>query len=183
MNSKIVLIILSILSVSIMPSGHSAAETDSSESDRDTLNVIAKQTDLKYLGFYKGPIDGLTSKQLESSIKDFQRIKKLEITGVVDDNTNAALIVERKAQLQKCYDECVLYSNTCDLNDITNAYRELFESELNIGALKITVAQDQKITDGDREDTTSSVQGIHKLLIDAQYNMLSEFCPKKFPRR
>jgi hypothetical protein len=54
-------------------------------SSRDS--VIAVQQELARLGYYHGPVDGITGPETRQAIRWFQSVDKLPVTGLVDDAT------------------------------------------------------------------------------------------------
>ena len=53
--------------------------------------IVAVQKELAKLGYYHGPIDGLTGPQTERAISWFQSVDKLSVTGRIDGPTLKAL--------------------------------------------------------------------------------------------
>ena len=53
--------------------------------------VSGAQARLKNLGFDVGPIDGIRGGQTEAALEAFQRKERLEVTGMLDDDTRARL--------------------------------------------------------------------------------------------
>jgi carboxyl-terminal processing protease len=53
--------------------------------------IIAVQEELTQLGYYHGPVNGLSSPETEGAIRWFQSVDKLPVTGQIDDRTLKAL--------------------------------------------------------------------------------------------
>jgi peptidoglycan hydrolase-like protein with peptidoglycan-binding domain len=53
--------------------------------------IVAVQKELAKLGYYKGPIDGLSGSQTRKAISWFQSVDKLSVTGRIDNPTLKAL--------------------------------------------------------------------------------------------
>jgi peptidoglycan hydrolase-like protein with peptidoglycan-binding domain len=52
--------------------------------------VNQAQKILKQEGFYKGPINGIFSPQMEAAVKAFQKSEGIKVTGVIGPETQAA---------------------------------------------------------------------------------------------
>lgn len=52
--------------------------------------VTHAQKILKQEGFYKGPINGIFSPQMEAAVKAFQKSERINATGVIGPETQAA---------------------------------------------------------------------------------------------
>ena len=50
------------------------------------------QTKLKEQGYYSGPIDGIFSYKIKAAVKAFQRVQKLPVDGIVDNDTYLELV-------------------------------------------------------------------------------------------
>lgn len=55
------------------------------------LNITQRQINLKFLGFYKGQVDGIEGKQTKQAYVDFQRAFKLTVDGIYGAKTDSLL--------------------------------------------------------------------------------------------
>ena len=55
------------------------------------LNITQRQMNLKFLGFYKGQVDGIEGKQTKQAYKDFQQAFKLNVDGIYGAKTDSLL--------------------------------------------------------------------------------------------
>jgi hypothetical protein len=59
--------------------------------DETTSLISSVQRELTALGYYQGPIDGLSGRQTEDALRCFQAVNHLPVTGKIDGATMQAL--------------------------------------------------------------------------------------------
>lgn len=132
------------------------------------------QQALRFLGFYNGPIDGLSSPELTAAIAAFQTSVGLPVTGIVDAATEAALrsalgdysdlFSESTLGIQQLLTDLGFYSGPLDgiwSAELTASVRAL-QTELGvpttgvIDAATIRAAYERGLLDGSATTTTTT---------------------------
>lgn len=77
--------------LAVMPQHHSLTKTSVLKIGSKGPAVTQAQNILKQEGFYKGPINGIFSPQMESAVKAFQKSEHIKPTGVIGSETQAVM--------------------------------------------------------------------------------------------
>ena len=80
-------IVLALLGIGSTP----AALAHGRHSLANAEQVRQVQHKLNDIGYHAGAVDGILGPQTESALRQFQRARKLDVTGHIDSNTLAAL--------------------------------------------------------------------------------------------
>jgi hypothetical protein len=78
-------------------------EEDDDDDDEDYIEIEGRQlqTILHALGYTLGHIDGIVGQKTKAALKKFQKDYELDVTGEVDDDTNSALRVAFRDDLEE----------------------------------------------------------------------------------
>lgn len=77
--------------LAVMPQQHSPNKTSVLKVGSKGPAVTQAQNILRQEGFYKGPINGVFSPQMESAVKAFQKSEHISATGVIGAETRAVM--------------------------------------------------------------------------------------------